>query len=165
MELSARLNEKIAEVVLDPEKRQIIGLTLYRPIRFKCKRCATFCCKLGGPKLTDKDIEHIRRAGYDTKEFLEPALNSLKSREDGSCIFLKFEAEKNVYTCKIYDFRPALCRLYPFEFNEKSPHVLALKLIPCCTGLNNSDGEAIDKDFITYYLLDAALKVLESFKT
>jgi Fe-S-cluster containining protein len=159
------LNEKIAEVVLDSETRQIVGLTLYQQIRFNCKRCATFCCKLGGPKLTEKDIEQIRRAGYNTEEFLEPTSNSLKSKKDGSCIFLKFKAEKNVYTCSIYDSRPALCRLYPFELNKKSPYAFTLKLIPCCMGINNPNGETVGKEFIIHYLLDAALESLESFKT
>jgi Fe-S-cluster containining protein len=159
-----RPNENIAEIILDPEMRQIIGLTLYHRLRFKCKRCATFCCKLGGPKLSEKDIEQIRRGGYSVEEFLESASNSLKSGEDGSCIFLKFAAEKNVYTCKIYDFRPALCRLYPFELDRKSPYAFTLKLIPCCMGLNNPNGETVDKEFIARYLLDAALEVLESFK-
>jgi len=159
-----KLNEKIAEVMLDPEKRQIVGLTPYQRLRFKCKRCATFCCKLGGPKLTDKDIEQIRRAGYDEEEFLEPSSNSLKSKKDGSCIFLKFEAEKDVYTCSIYDLRPVLCKLYPFYVNKISPQSFMLKLIPCCMGLNNPNGEAVDKAFITHFLLDVALEVLESFK-
>jgi len=159
-----RLNEKIAEIILDPEKRQIVGLTQYQRLQFRCKRCATFCCKLGGPKLTKKDIEQIERAGYNAEEFLEPVSNSLKSREDGSCVFLKFEAERNVYACKIYDFRPALCRLYPFCIDSISAQSFMLKLIPCCMGLNNPYGEAVDKAFITNYLLDAALEVLENFE-
>jgi len=159
-----RLNEKIAEVVLDPETRQIVDLNLYQRIRFKCKRCATFCCKLGGPKLTEKNIEQISRSGYSVEEFLESASNSLNSKKDGSCIFLKFEAERNIYTCKIYDFRPALCRLYPFHIDKVSPQSFMLKFIPCCMGLNNTDGEVVDKGFVIHYLFDAALEVLESFK-
>jgi len=83
---------------------------------------------LGGPKLTRKDIERIEEAGYHVKDFLEPANSefkgmpvmhgSLKNREDGACIFLKFDAKQNRYECSIYDLRPILCRLYPFDFDR-----------------------------------------------
>jgi len=108
------------------------------------------------------------------KDFLEPELNSkfkglpimrgnLKNNEDGSCIFLKFDAEKNRYGCLIYDFRPVLCRLYPFDFERISPGSVVLKIIPCCRGLNNPDGELVDEEFITNHLLDALLEAIGLF--
>jgi len=153
-----------------------MGISLHQKhLRFKCRRCATFCCKLGGPKLTKKDIERIEQAGYGAKDFLEPTLNSrfkglpmrgsLKNKEDGSCVFLKFDAEKNGYECSIYDFRPVLCRLYPFEFEGINSNSVMLKFVPCCRGLNNPDGELVDKGFITNYLLDAMLEFLEDVKS
>jgi Fe-S-cluster containining protein len=125
---------------------------------------------LGGPWLTGKDIERIKQAGYDAKDFLEPAskgkskdlpimCGNLKNNEDGSCIFLKLDPEKNRYECSIYDFRPALCRLYPFDFERTSLDSVVLKLIPCCKGINNPDGELVDEGFITNHLLDALLEL------
>ena len=152
-------NEEIARILLDPKIKQILEITICEEnLRFECRRCATFCCKLGGPKLTKKDIERIEQAGYNTKEFLdsfkggseEPPtfLGSLKSMEDGSCIFLRFNPERENYSCVIYDSRPALCRLYPFDFQRKDPQSLMLRLIPCCKGLSTQNGALVDERFI-----------------
>jgi len=168
------LNETLAGITINTETRQIKDLFLHQKgLRFKCRRCATFCCRLGGPWLTGRDIERIKQAGYDVKDFLEPALNnnfkglpmlgSLKNKEDGSCIFLKFDAEKNRYECSIYDFRPVLCRLYPFDFERIGPNSIALKFIPCCRGLNNPDGELVDEKFVNNQLLDALLEVISLY--
>jgi Fe-S-cluster containining protein len=165
------LNKNLARITINSETRQVKALSLHQKhLRFKCQRCAIFCCRLGGPWLTGKDIERIKHAGYDLKDFLEPALKnksknlpimrgSLKNNEDGSCIFLKFDPEKDRYECLIYDFRPALCRLYPFDFERISPGSVVLKLIPCCRGLNNPNAELVDEEFITNHLLDALLEL------
>lgn len=107
------------------------------------------------------------------KDFLEPvnskfkALSvmhsSLRNREDGSCIFLKFDSEQNRYECSIYDFRPVLCRLYPFDFDRVDPNIIILKFIPCCRGLNNPDGELVDEKFIVNHLLAPLLEATELF--
>jgi len=168
------LNETLARITINPETRQVKDLSLHQKLRFKCRRCAVFCCRLGGPWLTEKDIERIKQAGYDAKDFLESVLNnefkglpimrdSVKNKEDGSCVFLKFKAEKNRYECLIYDFRPILCRLYPFDFEKIGPNSIVLKLIPCCRGLNNPDGEPVDEEFITNHLLDALLEAIGLF--
>jgi len=166
------VNENIAEVFFDPETKQIVRITFCQDgLRFKCTRCGTLCCKLGGPKLTKKDAERIRHAGHDLEDFLEPAVNlefkgspimlgNLKNRKDGSCIFLESSSRKGVYKCSIYDFRPALCRLYPFDFERISPNSFILKFIPCCKGLNGSDGEFVDERFITCHLLGSILEIL-----
>ena len=165
------LSEVLARITINPETKQICDLSVHqKSVRFKCIRCATFCCKLGGPKLTRKDIERIKRAGYSMKDFLEPAQNSefkdlpimkgeLKNREDGSCIFLKFDAKENRYACSIYDFRPTLCRLYPFDFDWADSNIILLKLIPCCRGVNVPDGDSVDEEFIANHLLGALLEI------
>ena len=169
------MSEVLARITINPETKQIRDLSVHqKSLRFKCRRCATFCCRLGGPKLTRKDIEQIKRAGYHVKDFLEPVLNSefkgipimrgsMENREDGSCIFLKFNAEENRYECSIYDFRPALCRLYPFDFDWVGSNSIVLKFIPCCRGLNNSDGELVDGKFITNHLLDSLFEAMGFF--
>jgi len=88
------------------------------------------------------DVDYIEQAGYRLEEFLESVpinefkglpiiCGRLKSKEDGSCIFLSFDAERNIYECSIYEVKPALCRLYPFDFERINSNFFMLKLIPC----------------------------------
>jgi len=93
------------------------------------------------------------------EEFLEPVSTNkfrglsimcgrLKSKGDGSSVFLSFDVEKNVYECSIYDVKLALCRLYPFDFEIMDSNFFMLKLIPCCKGLCKRDGELVHKNFV-----------------
>ena len=163
------MDENIAEVIFDPEAKRIVRMTFYRDdLRFRCTRCAVFCCKLGGPKLTKSDVERVKLAGHRLEDFLETTLDpkfkglpmmvgNLRNSNDGSCIFLKSSPRRGVYECPIYDSRPARCRMYPFDFERVSPNSFMLKLIPCCNGLNAEDGELVNEDFITKHLLNALL--------
>ena len=154
------MSETVAEILLSPKTQQITNLTLHeKRLRFKCKQCAVFCCKLGGPTLSEKDVKRIEQAGYRAEESADG--NRLKNKEDGSCIFLNFNQKKGIYECLIYDFRPALCRLYPFSLEKKSPNSFLLKLIPCCNGLNNPDGEQVKEKFIIDHLFDSVLEIFE----
>lgn len=160
------------------ENKPIIKINLIqnqKNLSFKCKRCATFCCKLGGPRLLDLDVERIKRAGYDLRGFLEGIPKNgfkaqsktsfnLKNKKHGSCVFLEYETEKGVYNCSIYDFRPTLCRLYPFDFERIGLNSFVLKFIPCCRGLNDSNGELVNERFILNRLFDAMKNVLMSNK-
>jgi len=167
------LKENIARVTVDLETRQILEIHLYeRNLRFKCKRCAIYCCKLGGSSLTKKDIEQMESAGYDINEFIEPTKRQyenfplmpsmVKGKKDGSCIFLRMDEKGNFYECSIYDDRPVLCRLYPFDFERINVNSLLLRIIPCCKGLNNADGELVDERFIAKHLLENILKLMTS---
>ncbi|UCC33411.1 MAG: YkgJ family cysteine cluster protein [Candidatus Bathyarchaeota archaeon] len=158
-------NEELARITLNPKTMQILNIIIYeRKLRFKCRRCATFCCRLGGPKLTRKDALCIAQGGYAREEFLIPFrkewnssstfLGDLRSNEEGSCIFLKFNSDEGNYECSIYDSRPSLCKLYPFDFRNESPQSISLGLIPCCRGLNNPDGELVDEGYIMDSLFD-----------
>lgn len=119
------------------------------------------------------DVERLKEAGCHEKDFLElvnieleGALvmrGSLKNREDGSCIFLKFDAERDRYECSIYDFRPILCRLYPFDFDKVGSNIFMLKFIPCCRGLNDADGKLVDEKFITSNLAVSLVEAIELF--
>ncbi len=170
--LNLELSGNIAEITLNPKTKGITKITFHQKrLRFRCHRCATFCCKLGGPKLTKRDIERIKQAGYPVEDFLEPLSNkefkdlpimccSLKNMEDGSCVFLISEPEKGVHKCSIYDVRPALCRFYPFDFEKVGPCSFVLKLISCCRGLNNSHGELVNEEFIVNRLINAILDLM-----
>lgn len=163
--------EEIVTIFLDAKTKQVSDITLHKEnIRFKCRRRATFCCQLGGPKLSQKDIKRIVRAGYKAKDFFVPYkggsessptfLGSLKNLEDGSCVFLRCDSNKGNYGCSIYNFRPALCKLYPFDFCKINSQSIMLKLIPCCRGLNNPEGELVNQRFITDSLLDAIFDLM-----
>jgi len=122
--------------------------------------------------LTIKDVKRIEEAGYRVKDFLQLTNSelksmpftrgSLKNREDGACIFLKFDAKQNRYECSIYDSRPILCRLYPFDFDLVGSNSIVLKFIPCCRGLNNLDGEFVDERFVAKNFLAALLERLDT---
>jgi len=167
-----QVEENIAKIGLDSKTKHTVDITVYkRNLRFKCKRCATFCCKLGGPNLTEKDVQRIREAGYAIDNFLEPATKResngalkmkrrLREKGDGSCIFLRFNNKMKVYKCSIYGVRPVLCRIYPFDFEKINHESFMLKFIPCCNGLNSPDGELVDEKFINSYLFDAVLEIL-----
>ncbi|MFQ6063975.1 MAG: YkgJ family cysteine cluster protein [Candidatus Bathyarchaeia archaeon] len=157
---------EIAEILLEPKTRQILDTTICNEhLRFGCIRCATFCCKLGGPKITKKDTQRIENAGYDAEEFVDFFKDKsnhsslypgcLKTKQDGSCVFLKFNSEKGNYECSVYNSRPAQCRLFPFDFQKTDSKSIVLNFIPCCRGLNNPDGELVNESFIANYLLDA----------
>ena len=118
--------------------------------------------------LTRKDAELIDAAGYHVKDFLEPnngdadslIVGSLKTEADGSCVFLKLGAEQNCFQCSIYDYRPTLCRLYPFRFESLGSNHVALKFIPCCMGLNNPEGKVLDKQYVSDHLLEPLLEAM-----
>jgi Fe-S-cluster containining protein len=134
--------------------------------RFSCKRCASLCCRLGGPALSKEEIEKIEATGNSLAEFVEPIdgksyCGRLKSKDDGSCVFLGFDDEKKCHVCGVYDVRPSLCRLYPFCFERLESNKFALKIIPCCLGLNSPDGELVDKKYISGRLLEPLLEAMK----
>lgn len=160
-----KLKETIARLTVNLEKRQILDIHLYeKNLRFKCKRCAVYCCKLGGPSLTKKDMEQLESIGCDVSECIESSereygafpstSNVIKSKKDDSCVFLRKHKKNGIYECTIYDARPILCRLYPFDLKRTSVNSFLLGVIPCCKGLNSSDGELVNARFIEKNLLE-----------
>ena len=78
---------------------------------FKCNRCGKCCYP---PRLYSKDIKRIKRAGYSEESFIERSIGNipyLKEQKNGKCAFLKQNQKSS--SCKIYDCRPKICRLYP----------------------------------------------------
>jgi len=65
------LSENIAQISLEPQAHSVKHITLHvNDLRFKCKRCATFCCELGGPKLSARDIGRLKKTGPVKLTFL-----------------------------------------------------------------------------------------------
>jgi len=146
------LNENIAKIDFESKTPSLKHITLhFKNLKFKCKRCAIFCCKLGGPTLSTRDYERLKNAGLCDTDFLDNTQNRLKSKTNGSCIYLGFNPEKRVYSCAIYDLRPELCRIYPFCFKKTNSNFAILKIMPCM-GINYHYGEPIDEKLITSYL-------------
>jgi hypothetical protein len=68
------LSENIAQISLEPQAHSVKHITLHFFYhRFKCKRCAIFCCKLDGPKLTARDVERLKKTGRCETDFLDVA--------------------------------------------------------------------------------------------
>jgi Fe-S-cluster containining protein len=161
----------VAILTLNSQATSVIAVSMAKKqYSFNCKRCASLCCSLGGPVITKKEANSIQNTGHSTCDFLEP-LNSdvncpslvvggLKTRSDGSCVFLERDQTKNSSTCGIYPVRPALCRLYPFTFQRSGPDKVALKIIPCCLGLNISEGELVTEKFISENVVEPLLEAM-----
>jgi Fe-S-cluster containining protein len=167
------LKLNIAKITFDSKIRRITDIAFINGnLRFRCQRCAVFCCKLGAPPLSRSDMKRLKQAGYRTKDFIDAAStddslsgekkNFLKHREDGSCIFLQQDKEGESYACSIYKNRPLLCRLYPFEFVPTGPSAGILRLVPCCNGLNTPDGDLVDRRFIEKNLWEAIIDRLKT---
>jgi len=156
------LDEKIAEIHLKSATKQIENTVFFQTgLKFGCQRCAVFCCRLGGPRLLRKDVERLEEAGFSREEFLNDTRDALKSRQDGSCIFLSANTEHSLFNCSIYDVRPTLCRLYPFSFEKLKSDSYMLKFIPCCNGLNADNGDFIDKRFFDRFLKNILLDLID----
>lgn len=156
-------DEKIAGITIEPITGRVIDLNFCgNLLRFRCQRCAVFCCKLGGPKLLAKDVERLEQAGHDSDTFLDVKQATLKSRKDGSCFFLSFNTKRGLYQCSVYAYRPTFCRLYPFHFEKSGPQSYALNFIPCCNGLNVMDGEVINEKFFVEFLQRAFVDLIDS---
>jgi Fe-S-cluster containining protein len=173
-ELPLNLDEAIAWITLDPKTGEFVKIIVYQKhLRFTCQQCATFCCKLGGPCLSYSDITRITEQGLGLKDYLDQISRNrsrgsrtlpgvLKTRPDGSCIFLQSSFDGDCHKCAIYDSRPALCRLYPFHLELIDQTSLRLGIIPCCNGLNTPTGEIVDEDFINQHLRDSIIDILRS---
>ncbi|MBU0615526.1 MAG: YkgJ family cysteine cluster protein [Nanoarchaeota archaeon] len=82
---------------------------------FRCNRCGD-CCYT--PRLTDKDIIRIKKAGYKNFIFTDNfGVKYIKEKANGKCMFLK---EGKTATCTIHPYRAEICRKYPTILNGKS---------------------------------------------
>ena len=140
---------KIAEIILEPETGSVKHIALFSDdLRFKCQCCATLCCKLGGPRLSSTDVERLQRAGLADDEFVDKANKCMQNTASGACVLLEFDSEKQSYTCKVYRYRPTMCRLYPFHVEKASSNRFVIRLLPC-KGVSHHVGAVIDERFLT----------------
>jgi len=157
------LEERIAEITIDLKTRRLRKVQhSFSHLTFKCQRCGVFCCKLGGPRLSETDTSRLKQAGYKITDFLDVDQRSIRSRTDGSCIFLSLDSQTHLHNCSVYNLRPALCRLYPFRLERSGRNSYTLELIPCCNGLNAKDGESVDTDFIAKTTSDILFELTDT---
>jgi len=151
------MTEKIADITINPRTGEVITVSFSETsLKFKCQRCAVFCCKCGGPRLLPKDVADLKQSGKSQVPSTIAHESTLQNKEDGSCIFLTADLE-GVFACKVYDSRPTLCRVYPFQFERIGENSFSMNLIPCCNGLNTPDGQPVDESFFTKHLKKAFL--------
>ncbi|MEM2144081.1 MAG: YkgJ family cysteine cluster protein [Candidatus Jordarchaeaceae archaeon] len=134
-------------------------------IRFQCQKCSRCCAhtKVRSRRilLSDLDVSRIERnLGLKSEDFSEFILDSypfryLMKMVDGKCIFLGEDK-----TCKIYKFRPIICRCFPFWI-EKKGDLFEFKASSDCPGIGK--GNVLGEEFFRR-LLSQAVKVYQKTK-
>jgi Fe-S-cluster containining protein len=126
-----------------------------RGIKFQCQRCSRCCAHTEERNrrilLSDLDLSRIEKnIGLKREEFAEPIQDShpfrfLMRMVDGKCIFLNEDK-----TCKIYEFRPLICRCFPFWIERKG-NLFEFKASPDCPGIGKGNvlGEAFFRSLLS----------------
>jgi Fe-S-cluster containining protein len=126
--IEARLEEareELAGVKKFPDS-EFVGII--KELGFRCELCARCCTKEFNDHvfLLDADLAVIRQINPDSitpapyYEFCDQKGRfyvsgyALKTKPDGSCIFLENKR------CKIYDKRPSICRVYPYMLHREA---------------------------------------------
>ncbi len=126
--LEARLadaREELLDVKRFPNS-EFVGII--KELGFRCELCARCCTKEFNDHvfLLDSDLDVIRKIDSDAivpapyPEFCDQKGRfyvsgyALKTKPDGSCIFLENKR------CKIYDNRPSICRVYPYMLHREA---------------------------------------------
>lgn len=160
---STKMAKKIAEIAVDPQTREIVRMSFSKTsLKFRCQRCAVFCCKCGSPRLLPRDVRNVDSSGKHASQSVSADEWALPNRSDGSCVFLSVDSGRT-FTCKIYNSRPTLCRAYPFQFERIGENSFSMNLIPCCNGLNTPDGQPVDERFFRKHLKKPFLDLLEQY--
>ena len=103
------------------------------PVEFVCRRCGA-CCRIkdGIVRVGDAEIKRIAAfLGKSEPDFISedtevaPDRKSLmlKSRPDGSCVYL---TDDNL--CRIQSVKPDKCRAFPHEWTNPDSHVVCPSL-------------------------------------
>lgn len=115
----------------------------HQDLNFLCvfKECESRCCKNDGSRFVlISDLLLLKKAGlenhvlgkypsaqvamdllkrpddivYHRENYVMPHLENKTVKGQAQCIFLNSD-----YTCGIYEYRPSVCRVYPFSFQTK----------------------------------------------
>lgn len=91
----------------------------------ECGKCGK-CCLETEMLLSEQDIKCLMKIGYELEDFsrLDKGYRILRN-QSGHCVFFNKKTKK----CKVYEFRPMGCRLYPIIYDEING-VIVDKLCP-----------------------------------
>jgi Fe-S-cluster containining protein len=92
------------------------NVTFPDSVGFRCRKCG-LCCREQPADLDEKEQQQIEAKGF-TGFSVDRAADGLEGlfirrKKDGSCFFLTKDNE-----CRIYDIRPAGCRIQPFTITD-----------------------------------------------
>ncbi len=121
----ADIREELASIKEFPDP-EFVGII--KELGFRCELCARCCTKEFNDHvfLLDADLTVIRQINPDAiipapcPEFCDQKGRfyvsgyALKTKPDGSCVFLENKR------CKIYDSRPSICRVYPYMLHREA---------------------------------------------
>jgi Fe-S-cluster containining protein len=80
--------------------------------KFECKRCGKCCLQVYGIDFEKGDLERFEKAGrYDL--LTSDMFWEMDEFSKGKCPFL--QKRKGLYSCKIQDIKPKMCRNFPEE--------------------------------------------------
>lgn len=86
----------------------------------------------------------------------EPYVFEMRKKEDGKCFFLKDSF------CTIYDFRPLICRFYPFELKfDGHQDKYRFRFTLECPGINN--GQEMEENEFKKLLELAKQRLLNNY--
>jgi Fe-S-cluster containining protein len=109
--------------------------------RFVCEKCGRCCgdtedtirhvllLKTEAEKISEQTSLDIHKFAQEVYGF-EPYIYEIKKNEpEGKCLFLKNNQ------CTIYDFRPIICRFYPFELKNLGNNRYLFLFTTKCKGI------------------------------
>ncbi|MDD5625978.1 MAG: YkgJ family cysteine cluster protein [Patescibacteria group bacterium] len=98
---------------LKDDEEGIIFIGILDAIKIKKKTGKDFSEFLDFSKLTSSAIKKNIEKSY-RKMLLDHRLLRMKKKKNGACVFLN-----KLGVCSIHNFRPLICRLYPFDYYPK----------------------------------------------
>ncbi|GEM_PF-282743 len=107
-------------------------------LRIDCRlpdgRFCAKCCYETHMPLTQEDIRRITSLGYRLEDFAERGPDGVwyLRNIDGHCVFL----DPKTGRCRIYQWRPLGCRLYPLVYDVESGEVTVDPECPKATSVN-----------------------------
>ena len=109
-----------------------------------CLECGT-CCKATEMLLLTKDIERLRKKGYNSKTFSRKDKDGyiILRNQKGYCIFFDRKKKK----CKVYKDRPMGCRFYPIIFDDSNGVVID-KICPASSSWKQKKRQIMEKKVI-----------------
>ena len=115
-----------------------------RKAEFPCTSCDTNCCKEYVIFVNAHDIYRLcRGTGLNPRDFLEiygakdydlgikvkeGLLDLALKQKDGGCMFL--EESKDIFRCTVNDFKPSVCKSYPFQMKNGKLIQMSDKMCP-----------------------------------